>query len=137
MTGYLIDTNVISELRNGRRANEGVRAWFEANADTEIWLSVLVVGELRRGAALVRRRDAESANRLDMWLISLETTYADRLLPVTLDVARQWAMLGLPDPLPVIDGLLAATAISHELIVVTRNSADISRSGAACENPFT
>lgn len=137
MTGYLIDTNVISELRKGQRANKGVLKWFETNDDAKMWLSVLVVAELRRGANLLRRRDVAAADRLDAWLISLETNYADRLLPVTLDVARQWAMLGVPDPIPVIDGLLAATAITQKLVVVTRNTADISRSGAECENPFT
>lgn len=102
-----------------------------------MWLSVLVVAELRRGAALIRRRDSSSADQLDVWLISLEATYADRILPVSLDVARQWAMLGIPDPLPVIDGLVAATAVTHELVVVTRNLSDIARSGVRCENPFT
>jgi predicted nucleic acid-binding protein len=137
MTGYLIDTNVISELRKGRRANDGVRNWFSANAAAEMWLSVLVVGELRRGAALLRRRDVPAADRLDTWLISIETTYADRMLPVTLDIVRQWAVLGVPDPLPVIDGLLAATAINHELVLVTRNIDDISRTGVSYEDPFT
>ncbi len=137
MTGYLIDTNVISELRKGTRANPGVTMWFETNSEAEMWLSVLVVAELRRGAALVRRRDPDSADRLDNWLISLEATYADRILPVSLDVARQWSMLGIPDPLPTIDGLIAATALTHDLVVVTRNLGDISRSGATCEDPFS
>ncbi len=137
MNGYLIDTNVVSELRKGHRANAGVRAWFEAHAQESLWLSVLVVAEIRRGVALIRRRDPASAERLDTWLVALEASYADRILPISLDVARQWSTLGIPDPLPAIDGLIAATALTHELEVVTRNAADIERSGARVSNPFT
>lgn len=137
MNGYLIDTNVVSELRKGQRANPGVREWLAQHADDDLWLSVLVVGELRRGVALVRRRDPDSAQHLETWLIALEASYADRILPISLDIARQWSTLGVPDPLPVIDGLLAATALTHELTVVTRNVADVKRSGAKVIDPFT
>ena len=137
MNGYLIDTNVISELRKGQRSNPGVREWMAEHASAELWLSVLVVGELWRGVALARRRDPDSARHLETWLIGLEAAYADRILPVSVDIARQWATLGVPDPLPVIDGLLAATALTHELTVVTRNIADIERTGAKVLDPFT
>lgn len=136
MTGYLIDTNVISEARRGQRANSGVRRWFESHADQDLWISVLVVGELRRGSALIRRRDPAAADRLDAWVMSLEASYADRILPVSLDIARRWALLGVPDPVPVVDGLLAATAITHGLVLVTRNTADVGPTGVTCENPF-
>ena len=78
----------------------------------DMWLSVLVVAELWRGAALLRRSDATAAESLESWLLELELAYADRVLPITNDVARRWATLGIPDPLPVVDGLLAATAPS-------------------------
>lgn len=136
MKGYLIDTNVISELRKGDRANAGVKRWFVDHADDELWLSVLVVAELQRGANLLRRRDERAAERLDTWLTSLVEGYVDRILPVDLAVAHTWASLGVPDPLPVVDGLLAATAIAQDLNLVTRNIPDLDRSGVALTNPF-
>ncbi|MFV0523057.1 MAG: type II toxin-antitoxin system VapC family toxin [Acidimicrobiales bacterium] len=137
MNGYLIDTNVVSELRKGQRSNVGVRKWLTEHADDDLWLSVLVIGELRRGVSLLRRRDPDSAHHLETWLIALEASYADRILPVSLDVARQWSTLGIPDPLPAIDGLLAATALTHELTLVTRNITDVQRSGVTVIDPFT
>ena len=136
MTSYLIDTNVIAELRKGTRANSGVTRWFERHTGEDFWLSVLVIAELRRAAGLIRRRDPGAADQLDSWLVSLEASFSDRILPVTLDVVRQWDALSLEDPLPVVDGLLAATALTHGLTLVTRNAADIERSGASWENPF-
>lgn len=136
MNGYLIDTNILSELRKAHRCNPGVRDWFAQRSGDELWLSVLVVAELRRGAALVRRRDPDSAARLESWLIAVEASYADRILPVSLDVAHQWSLMGIPDPLPVIDALLAATALTHGLVLVTRNLADVESSGASVLNPF-
>ncbi len=136
MTSYLLDTSVIAELRKGSRANSGVRRWFERHAGDDLWLSVLVVAELRRGAARIRRRNPAEADQLDTWLDVLEASFADRILPVTLDVVRRWAAMGIRVPFPVVDGLLAATAITHELTLVTRNAADIERSHADWENPF-
>lgn len=136
MTSYLIDTSVISELRKGTRANSGVIRWFERHTGDDFWLSVLVVAELHRAAALIRRRSPMAADKLDSWLVTLEASYSERILPVTLDVVRQWISLGTEDPLPVVDGLLAATALTHGLTIVTRNAADIERSGASWENPF-
>lgn len=136
MTNYLIDTNVISELRKGKRANSGVLRWFERHTGEDLWLSVLVVAELRRGSAVIRERDPAEADKLDSWLDYLEASYSDRILPVTLDIVRQWAAMEIPDPLPMVDGLLAATAISHGLTLLTRNAAEIERSHANWENPF-
>jgi toxin FitB len=133
---YLLDTNVISELRKRERADPGVREWFDANAEAEFWLSVLVVAELRRGVELVRRRDVAAASVLMAWLESTVTDYADRILPITNEIGQRWAVLSVPDPLPVIDGLLAATALEHSLAFVTRNVADVSRTGVATVNPF-
>lgn len=135
-SGYLLDTNVVSELRKGRRANPGVQRWFADHREDELWFSALVVGELRRGVELLRRRDAKAGQKLSAWLDGITDDFADRILPVTTEVCERWAALNVPDPLPVIDGLLAATALTHDLVLVTRNVTDIERTGAAFENPF-
>lgn len=137
MNGYLIDTSVVAELRRGERANAGVKEWFDKHAEHDLWLSVLVVGELRRGVALIRHRESAAAELLDGWLVGLEASYADRILPVSLDVTRRWATLNVPYPFPAIDGLIAATALTHELVLVTRNVVDLEPSGAELVNPFT
>ncbi len=136
MTGFLLDTNVVSELRKADRADENVRRWIRAHADAEFWLSALVIGELHRGVELVARRDRPAGRRLRAWLDSVVTDYEDRILPVTVAVALRWAQISVPDPLPIIDGLLAATALEHDLTLVTRNVADVERSGALTANPF-
>jgi len=133
---FLLDTNVVSELRKGERAHPGVQAWFDTHAAHELWLSVLVVGELWRGVELVQRRDSASAKVLSAWLEGLTRDYRDRILPITTGVAKRWAELTVPDAVPVIDGLLAATAIEHDLVLVTRNVADVERTGVAWQNPF-
>ena len=136
MSRYLLDTSVISELRKRERADPGVREWFDANAEAEFWLSVLVVAELRRGIELVRRRDQAGASTLMAWLESTVTDYADRILPITNEIGQRWAVLSVPDPLPVIDGLLAATALEHSFALVTRSVDNVSRTGVALVNPF-
>ena len=136
MSGFLLDTNVVSELRKGERAHPGVHAWIDAHATHEFWLSVLVVGELWRGVELVQRRDPASAKVLSAWLGGLTRDYRDRILPITTGVAKRWAEVTVPDPVPVIDGLLAATAIEHDLVLVTRNVADVERTGVVWQNPF-
>jgi toxin FitB len=135
--GYLLDTNVVSELRKGGRADPHVRAWFEQHVAEQLWLSVLVVGELRRGVELLRRRDARAGEVLSDWLHTVTTDFGDRILPITIEVGERWAMLNVPDPLPVIDGLLAATALERDLVLVTRNTGDVARTGVAVVNPFT
>ena len=136
MKGFLLDTNVVSELRKRERASAQVRAWFQAHRTEEFWLSVLVVGELRRGVELVARRDHAAASALRAWLDSTVHDYSDRILPVTLAVSERWALLSVPDPIPVIDGLLAATAIEHHLTFATRNVTDVQSTGADLVNPF-
>jgi predicted nucleic acid-binding protein len=132
----LLDTNVLSELRKRDRADPGVRHWFGATPDEDLLLSVLVLGELRQGVERVRRRDAKTARHLEQWLRHLATAFADRLIAVDAAVADQWGALNARDPLPVVDGLLAATAMVHGLAVVTRNTADFARTGAQVLNPF-
>lgn len=135
--GFLIDTNVVSELRKGDRADAGVRAWFDDHKADQLWLSVLVVGELRRGVELLRRRDEHAGARLSDWLDSVTHDFDDRIIPITIEVAERWAVLNVPDPAPVVDGLLAATALERDLVLVTRNTADVERTGVAVVNPFT
>jgi toxin FitB len=133
---YLVDTNVIAELRKGPRANVHVRAWFAGLEPGSIVLSALTIGEIRRGIESVRRRDPKGARALERWLRQLLRDHSDRILEVDLPVAEQWGRLNVPDPLPVIDGLLAATALVHGLTLATRNVKDVARSGAEIVNPF-
>jgi predicted nucleic acid-binding protein len=133
--GYLIDSNVLSELRKPKRV-EQVAAWFRAIAPSELFTSVLVLAELRRGSLLVRRRDPASADSLDRWISDLETAFEDRVLAVSPAVANRWAELMVPDPISVIDGLLAATALVHDLTLVTRNTKDVARTGVTLLDPF-
>lgn len=136
MTGYLLDTNVISELRKKDRCKPAVRSWYDSVSSADHFLSVLVVGEIRNGIERIRRRDEASALALDRWVIGLEEMFIERILPVTNAIADRWGRLGVADPIPPIDGLLAATAIEHGLILATRNVSDISTTGAQVVNPF-
>lgn len=136
MSRFLLDTNVVSELRKSDRADSHVRAWFDDHREDEFWLSVLVVAELRRGVELIHRRDVPAASTLMAWLESTIAGYEDRILPITLEIGQRWALLSVPDPVPVIDGLMAATALEHDLTLVTRNVDDVNRTGAAVVNPF-
>ena len=133
---YLLDTNVISELRKGDRAKPRVASWFAGVADEEILLSVLTIGEIRRGVENVRRRDPDSAAVLDSWLARLSETHRDRILPVDRPIAEEWGRMNVPDPLPVVDGLLAATARILGLTLVTRNTADVESTGIELFDPF-
>jgi predicted nucleic acid-binding protein len=133
---FLLDTNVIAELRKGPRANAQVRSWFAALDPEAIVLSVVTVGEIRRGIENVRRRDPATARALERWLRRVLTDHGDRILAVDLSIAEEWGRLNVPNPLPVIDGLLAATAKVHGLTLATRNVKDVARSGADVVNPF-
>lgn len=136
MSGYLVDTNVVSELRKRERANAGVRRWFDSCEPDDLFISVLVVGELRHGVELIRRRDGAAARALDRWLRRLARDYRDRILAVTLPICERWGRMGLDHPISPIDGLLAVTAIEHGLTFVTRNVAHIAASGVDSMNPF-
>ena len=133
---YLIDTNVISELRKGDRADLGVAAWFAALADEEVFLSVLTLGEIRRGIESIRRRDSKAAGSLESWLGRISEAHGDRVLPIDRAIAEEWARMNVPDPLPVVDGLLAATAKVAGLRLATRNAADIASTGVSLFDPF-
>jgi predicted nucleic acid-binding protein len=133
---FLVDTNVVSELRKGRRANAKVRAWVQSVDDVALYLSVLVLGELRQGVERLRRRDPVAAANLDRWLHELSQSHADRILPVDAAVADRWGRLNVPDPISAVDGLLAATALVHSLTLVTRNVRHVQRTGVRHLDPF-
>ena len=133
---YLVDTNVISELRKGQRCHESVAAWWSTVAPEDIFLSVLTIGEIRKGVESVRRRDSRSASTLEAWLLRLISHYRDQILAIELDIVEEWGWMSVPDPLPVVDGLLAATAKVRGLTLVTRNIADIARTGVDSFNPW-
>jgi len=134
--GFLIDTNVLSELRKKERADANVRHWYSGVEGTSLYLSALTIGEVRNGIERLRRRDPVAAIHLETWLRGVQREMTDRILPVTSEIADYWGRLGVPDPLPVINALLAATALVHDLILVTRNVADVERTGVRLLNPF-
>ena len=133
---YLVDTNVLSELRKRDRANPHVVGWFRKRKAVELFLSVLTVGELRHGVERVRRRDSSSAMALDKWLDRTVREFRDRIIGVDRAIAERWGHLGIPDPIPDIDGLIAATALERNLVVVTRNTKHILLTGARHIDPF-
>ena len=135
MTRYLLDTNVVSELRRAR-PDAGVLAWLDHARDHELYLSALTIGEIRLGIVRLHRRDPVQAAALDTWLDGLESGYADRIWPVTVAVARRWAELNAARPLPVVDALLAATAAEHGATLVTRNVGDLAGIDVPMVDPF-
>jgi predicted nucleic acid-binding protein len=132
---WLLDTDVLSELRKGERANPGVRAWYAGAPAAELYTSVLVLGEIRRGIESVRRRDAISATALEHWLGRMVEGFADRILPIDVAVADRWGAMNVPDPVPTVDGFLAATALVHDLVLVTRDVRDVSGTGVRVLDP--
>jgi hypothetical protein len=133
--GYLLDTNVISETRKSR-ADSGVMAFLSAADAAGLFLSVLSLGELRKGVEAKRRTDPTAAEQLGAWVDGIETTFADRILPVDAAAARRWGELSAGRSLPVIDTLIAATAISHGLTLVTRNTRDVESTGVPLVDPW-
>jgi toxin FitB len=136
VSGHLLDINVLSEARKRRRADPGVRSWLAEADDETLFISVLVVGEIRKGVELARARDPGKARALDRWLLGLVRLYGDRVLPVTPAVADRWGRIAAARSLPVVDGLLAATALVHDLTLVTRNVDDVEGTGVRVFNPF-
>ncbi len=132
----LLDTNVISELRKGPRADENVVEWFEGVDEGDIHLSVLVVGELRRGVERLRARDARQAGALEAWLRQVVHDHSERILPVDSRVAEQWGRLTAMRSGSVIDTLMAATAQVFDLVLVTRNVRGVAWTGVSCLDPF-
>jgi len=133
---YLLDTDIISEFRKRDRANPRVVSWFDERRPSELFLSVLTIGELRQGVERVRRRDSISAENLDWWLNLTVLEFQDRIIDVDMAIAERWGRLGIPDPVPKIDGLIAATALERDLVVVTRNEKHMALAGVRYLNPF-
>ena len=102
----------------------------------QLLLSVLVVGEIRQGIDRLARRDPAQAEIFERWLGQLVNGYADRVVPVTVPIAEAWGRLNVPDPVPVVDGLLAATALVHDWTLVTRNVSDVASTGVRLLDPF-
>ncbi len=132
---YLLDTNVVSELRK-RQPDPQVLAWYGGIASADLFISVLTVGEIWLGIERLRRKDITQANLLEQWLRGLQVAYADHIVDIDTGIAEQWGRLNVPDPLPVIDGLLAASAQVRGWTLVTRNTADLARCGVPIINPF-
>ena len=133
---YLVDTNILSELRKRDRADARVVGWFHKRKGAELYLSVLTIGELRRGVERIRRRDPSAATTIDRWLDRIVLEFRDRIVGVDRAIAERWGHLGIPDPIPDVDGLIAATAIERDLIVATRNTRHIALTGARHIDPF-
>jgi predicted nucleic acid-binding protein len=132
---FLLDTNVVSEIRK-KTPNPGVSAWFTSVPADELFLSVLVVGEIRQGIERLARRDPAQAEIFEQWLRQLVDAYGDRVVPITALVAEAWGRLNVPDPLPIVDGLMAATALVHGWTLVTRNASDVASTGVQLLDPF-
>ncbi len=134
--GYLIDTNIVSEIRKGARCDPHVSAWYASIAAADLYLSTLVLGEIRKGVELVRPRDADKAAMLERWLRDIAAGFDGRILGIDSAVADRWGRMNAIRTVPTIDGLLAATAVANGLTLVTRNARDVAGLGAIVLNPF-
>lgn len=114
-----------------------MKAWISSVPAGDLYLSVLVIGEVRRGIERLARRDPDQAVVYEAWLDTVLRDYADRILPVDAETADEWGRLSVPDPVPIVDGLMAATAKVRGMTFVTRNTADVERTGVALLDPFS
>jgi predicted nucleic acid-binding protein len=133
---YLIDTNIISEVRKGAKCDRHVAAWYESIADADIYLSVLVLGEIRKGIERARPNDPAQARALEKWFTDVVKSFADRIVPIDQVVADEWGRMSAKRPLSTTDALLAASAKVHGMTLATRNIADVADLGADVLNPF-
>ncbi len=133
---YLIDTNIISEVRKGPRCDPRVAAWYTSLDDEDIYLSVLVLGEIRKGIERARPNHPSDARTLEEWLHTVMNSFAERILPVDQSVADEWGRISAKRATSTVDVLLAATAKVHRMTLATRNVADVADLGADVFNPF-
>ena len=131
---YLVDTNVLSEARRGSKE---ARIWLRSIDPTTIYLSVITLGEIMKGIALKLRADARAAAALTAWLEQLRRDHSDRILPITDGIALEWGRLAAGRPRGMADGLIAATAVVHTKIIVTRNVEDFSDVGIPVIDPWS
>ncbi|MGZ8717218.1 MAG: PIN domain-containing protein [Gaiellaceae bacterium] len=134
---YLLDTNVLSEPRK-RSPDPRVLAWFATTDTSELFVSVLSLGEIRNGVERLRRRgDGRQAEIVEQWLEHLKSDFADRFVTITLRVAERWGAMNAERIRPTVDGLLAATALENDLTFVTRDTRSIESTGVRVVNPWT
>ena len=133
---FLMDTSIISEVRKGARCDSRVAGWYAGVEDAGLYLSVLVTGEIQKGFESARPRDPRKAEVLESWLQEVERALAERILPLDARVADLWGRMSALRPIPVIDGLLAATTKVHDMTLVTRNASNVEGLGANVLNPF-
>ena len=126
---------MLSEVRR-LRGDAGVKRWISSVPTEDIYLSVLTLGEVRRGIGLLSRRDPVQADVYEAWLVTVLRDYADRVLPVNAEAAEEWGRMNVPDPISIVDGLMAATAKVRNMTFVTCNTADVVRTGVRLLNPF-
>ncbi|MFC5818936.1 MULTISPECIES: type II toxin-antitoxin system VapC family toxin [Nonomuraea] len=132
---HLLDTNVVSEMTK-RSRDPHVQAWLDSTNGPILHLSVLVLGEIRKGVEQLRRRDPAQSGVYEAWLDRLQREFSTRIIPITADVAEEWGRLHSKRPLPVVDGLIAATARARGLTLVTRNVKDFDGLAVKMVNPF-
>jgi predicted nucleic acid-binding protein len=130
---YLVDTNVISEARRG---STQALAWFRSVDPVSVYLSTLTLGEIMRGIALKQKSDPKAARHLTEWLRKIRHDHVDRIVPVNDQISVEWGRIAAIRPRGDVDGLIAATAIVHDLILVTRNIRDFEDTGASVVNPW-
>lgn len=133
---YLLDTNVLSEVRK-RAPDPRVAAWFETAPSSELFISVLLIGEVRQGIGRLRTRDQPQAKVFERWLETLKRDFRDRIIPISANIAEAWGRLNTPTRLPVVDSLLAATALVHGLTLVTRDTTNVEPTGIPLLDPWT
>lgn len=134
---YLLDTNVVSELRKAGKADKNVRTWAESVPANSLFLSAITILELETDVLLIEQRDPRQGEMLRNWLNAhVLPAFANRILPVDVAVAQRCAKLHVPDPRADRDSLIAATALVHGMTVVTRNVADFELTGVELLNPW-
>ena len=133
---FVLDTNIVSEACKGSRAYVGISRWFSSIAAEDLYLSVLVAGEIRQSIEGLRRRDQIQTDHLGVWISGLRRRYADRILPMDLEIAEEWGCTNAPDHISSRDGLMAATSKVRNITLVTRNTADVARTGVHLLNLF-
>ena len=133
---YLLDTNILSELRKGKLCDPNVLKWSKATTIDRHYISVLSLGEIRKGIEILRRKSPEQCLAFENWLMTLRTEYEADILPVTDRISDQWGHMMAKQTRPVIDGLLAATALTYKLTMATRNVNDFKNTGIKVIDPF-